>query len=179
MKQKKMAWKEALELVLGAAIALVIAFAICVLMFAVIYMPHAEAETAYVCVAEGSHLNARSHPVNGKIEARLLPGWQVEVLTVDDGWAQLEGVGESGTAWVAARYLSEDAPGTETRCMVSAGGRVRLRETPAGELVRWLQPGSMVTVTAHLTVDGVRWARVGDGWVQDRYLSRITVAEEP
>lgn len=123
--------------------------------------------TMYVAVSAGSWLNGRYEPdTHSSVEARFQSGDTVDVYEVSGDWARVAG-GESGTVWCDIRYLSATAPGGQPEtCTVQADGRVRVRETPDGALVRWLNDGDTVTVQCH--IDG--WAYIGDGYVQDRYL---------
>lgn len=121
----------------------------------------------YVAVSAGSWLNGRYAPdQHSSVEARFQSGDTVDVYEVSGDWARVAG-GESGTVWCDIRYLSATAPGGQPEtCTVQADGRVRVRETPDGALVRWLNDGDTVTVQCH--IDG--WAYIGDGYVQDQYL---------
>lgn len=130
----------------------------------------ANAATAYVNVEEGSYLNARSAPGHGFIEAHLERGWEVEVVSVSDGWAEVVGVGECYICYVAAEYLSDEPPGDPMPYVVVSDGRVRVRAQPNGQTTRWLRPGAKVIVTGWLTVDNVRWARINNGYVMAEYL---------
>lgn len=134
----------------------------------------AEAQTMYVDVAEGSHLNARSKPRTGAIEAKLERGWAVEVVETRDGWATITGWGECGTCYVDARYLSEEAPGNPTPCkptrMQTSADKVRLRAYPGGEVLRRLEKGDAVTVTGWVTHEGTAWAQVDGGYIMAEFL---------
>ena len=137
----------------------------------------ARGETMWVNVAEGSHLNARSKPRTGDIEAKLERGWAVEVTEIRDGWATLPGWGECGTCYADARYLSrektgEAAPCKPTRMQLNAD-KVRLRECPGGDVVKRLHKGQMVTVTATAEHAGETWAKVDGGWLMMRYLAEV------
>lgn len=134
----------------------------------------AEAETMWVDVAPGSHLNARSKPRTGAIEAKLERGWAVEVVETRDGWAAITGWGECGTCWVDARYLSEEAPQDPTPCdpvrMRTNADKVRLRAYPGGQVLRRLEKGAAVTVTGWVTHEGETWAQVDGGYMMAEFL---------
>lgn len=137
----------------------------------------AAAETMWVNVDDGSHLNGRSQPRNGSIEAKLLRGWEVEVIRCVDGWALVDGYGESGCCWVDARYLMDTMPGETNECspvqMRTTVNKLRVREYPGGGVVERLKKGETVTVTAWMEQDGEIWARVDGGWVMGRYLEEV------
>lgn len=134
----------------------------------------AKAETMWVLVDDGSHLNGRSEPMHGDIEARLLTGWEVDVLETREGWARIAGYSESGSCWVCMDYLTVDRPGERMACrpvrMRTTADKLRVRSCPGGEVLRRLRIGAAVTVDGWMDVGGVRWADVGDGWVMMEYL---------
>ena len=134
----------------------------------------AQAETMWVDVAPGSHLNARSKPRTGAIEAKLERGWAVEVVETRQGWAAITGWGECGTCWVDARYLSAEAPKDPTPCkpekMQTKADKVRLRAYPGGEVLRRLEKGTAVTVTGWVIHEGAAWAQVDGGYIMAEFL---------
>ena len=151
---------------IGALLIVIIAMIPCMIT--------ANAATAYVVVEEDSYLNARSAPGHGTVEAHLERGWEVEVVSVDNGWAKIIGVGECYTCYVAAEFLSDEPPCDPVACIVTAPGRVRVRESPNGRTAQWLKPGDTVMVNNWLTVDNVRWARINNGYVMAEYLKEDT-----
>ncbi|MDD3212105.1 MAG: hypothetical protein PHY64_00400 [Eubacteriales bacterium] len=162
LTQKRLHWLDrALMILLLALVAL--------LLTVTIYDAVAETQATpmYVTVSAGSWLNGRAKPdAKSSIEARFQRGDTVDVYEVEGSWARVAG-GEDGTVWCCIDYLSDTAPGTEPEtCTVTANGRVRVRKTPDGELVRWLQSGDSVQVQCR--VDG--WAYIGDGYVAEEYL---------
>ena len=155
-----------------AAVKIVAFMVLAALLAAAIQL--AQAETMWVDVAPGSHLNARSKPRTGVIEAKLERGWAVEVAETTDGWAAITGWGECGTCWVDVRYLSEEAPKDPTPCkpekMQTKADKVRLRAYPGGEVLRRLEKGAAVTVTGWVTHEGAAWAQVEGGYVMAEFL---------
>ena len=137
----------------------------------------ARGETMWVNVAEGSHLNARSKPRTGDIEAKLERGTEVEVTEIRSGWATIQGWGECWTCYVDARYLTEEKPGEEIECkpveMQTSADKVRLRECPGGDVVKRLKKGQKVTVTGWMEHAGETWAKVDGGWLMMRYLAEV------
>lgn len=136
----------------------------------------ANAETMYVVVNDGSHLNARYAPVTGNIEAKLLRGWEVEVLDIKNGWAKIIGYGESNICYVKSEYLSEEPPPDIEKCepviYTVTTNKVRLRENPNGKKVRWLYKGNRVTVIGWVTVDNICWAYTDTGYIMAEYLDK-------
>ena len=88
-------------------------------------------------------------------------GDEVVVYEVSGQWAKVAG-GETGYVWCSVAYLSSALPDRDPQTYtVRSNGRVRVRDTPDGDLVRWLQDGDAVQVQCWF--DG--WAYIGDGYV--------------
>lgn len=168
-----------LEQMAAGALLTVIMLALFVLLYAAgltaLGIDPACAETMYVAVEKGSHLNGRASPVDGAIEAKLLPGWEVEVVRTADGWALIDGYGEGGCCWVDAHYLAPEQM-NETACepveMRAAVDKLRVRRCPGGDVCMRLSKGDRVTVTGWMQMDGTRWAYIGTGWVMAEYLEQ-------
>lgn len=136
----------------------------------ILFLPFidAEAETMCVNVSEGSHLNGRAEPdKRAHVECRFYKGDEVNVLEIVDGWAKLDGGGESQYCYVSLDYLASDQNGPTTMC-VTANGRVRVREKPSdnGKVVDYVRDGDVMTVS--LLFDG--WAKTPQGWINTEYL---------
>lgn len=178
MKRRKR-MRNWLEQAAAGVMLLVIGLAAFVLLYAagltILGIDPACAETMYVAVEKGSHLNGRATPVDGDIEAKLLPGWTVEVVRTADGWALIDGYGEGGCCWVDAHYLTKE-PMQETACepveMRAAVDKLRVRRVPGGDVCARLSKGDRVTVTGWMQVGGTRWAHIGTGWVMAEYLEK-------
>jgi len=178
MKRRKR-MRNWLEQAAAGVMLLVIGLAAFVLLYAagltILGIDPACAETMYVAVEEGSRLNGRATPVDGDIEAKLLPGWTVEVVQTADGWALIDGYGEGGCCWVDAHYLTKE-PMQETACepveMRAAVDKLRVRRVPGGDVCARLSKGDRVTVTGWMQVGGTRWAHIGTGWVMAEYLEK-------
>jgi len=153
------------ERLLPILIALVIVLAVLVVIKG--SLAEEQPVTMYIAVSAGSWLNGRYAPnQHSSIEARFQSGDTVDVYEVDGDWARVAG-GESGTVWCDIRYLSATVPGGQPEtCTIHSDGRVRVRKTPDGTLVRWLNDGDSVTVQCHIN----GWAYIGDGYVQEQYL---------
>ena len=119
----------------------------------------------YYCTAK-SGLNCRWEPNRkAKVETILAYGDSVEVLTIDDGWAN---VWAGDSLWCCLDYLSLTPPTDEPQQgVIDADGRVALRETPDGKRVGWLKPGAKVDILG--TLDG--WVRTAKGYVAAEYIA--------
>lgn len=164
----------------GAAVKIVAFVVLAALM--VLAAKLAEAETMWVDVAPGSHLNARSKPRTGQIEAKLGRGQAVEVTQIRDGWATIIGWGECYTCYVDARYLSGEALADPTPCdpvrMQTGAEKVRLRAYPGGEVLRRLEKGTAVTVTGWVTHEDTAWAQVDGGYIMAEFLEEAQPWQE-
>lgn len=126
--------------------------------------------TMYVCVSEGSTLNVRSTPeTDGFREGYLQRGDEVEVYSISDGWAAID-FGKN-LFYCSSSYLSDNPPSDRVPYMVSSSGRVRVRDVPDGQFVRWVNPGDEVIVVGWQTIGSVQWAILTDGSIMAEYLS--------
>ena len=137
---------------------------ICILLAA--FLHDATADTMYCTVTSG-YLNGRLAP-DGAEHTRYYPGDSLEVVEIADGWAKVEG-GESGYVYCAVDYLSTTPPGDPIQQFKVTGGRVRIREAPGGEFIRWVENGR--TVDGVIVFDG--WVYTGHGWVDMDYLEEV------
>jgi len=135
-----------------------------------------ECQIMYVNVQEDSHLNLRSHPVNGNIEAKLSRGTPVKVVDIKDGWAKIVGAGEGG-GYASINYLSYAPPADPADYVVIGNGRVHIRKEPNGKHVEWLHPGDCVSVFGMVSSGGERWAMIDEGYVMAYYLKKAEVNE--
>jgi|GEM_PF-3286028 len=126
-----------------------------------------ETTVMYVHVRDGTYLNGRHDPAkDSAVEMRLYRGDAVTVLAVNGNWAQIKG-GEAGTCWCSVAYLADYPPGeTAPLYTVDSDGRVRVRESPNGKAVGYVNDGD--TVEVRFIADG--WAYTGDGYVMAEYL---------
>lgn len=143
---------------------------LCALMIVLGVILEAEGE-AYTVQTSGGPLNIRAKPwVGAEIVGTLIPGDGVEVVSVSDGWALVEASIEAGEGYVSMDYLTNEAQRTGAY-LVDACGRVRVRRSPGGERVRWLEDGEAVNVERWEMVKGEAWAFVGDGYVMGDCLT--------
>ena len=132
-----------------------------------------EPQTLTCVVSESQYVNVRKQPrSDAGTWGRLHNGDTIEVEGVSGGWIEFSFGGR--TAYVSARYFELDESGWYT---VEANGRVRLRDTPNGERVGWLEPGSTVHVNGwRYGSDDALWARCGSQYVAAEYL--VQAAQE-
>lgn len=125
---------------------------------------------ATVSVRRGD-LNGRERPdIHSPKVARFPDGETISIYEIRGDWALTDG-GETGTCWVHADYLTTEDAGSYT---VISNGRLRVRSTPDGDTVGWLQPGQSVDM---LAIFG-GWARTESGWVMAEYLEKRREAQE-
>jgi len=120
----------------------------------------------YVTATE---LNGRAEPSKtAAIEARFFRGESVNPTgNVNGNWIEVYG-GETGTVWCSADYLSETRD--SAKYVNTSGGRVRLRKTPEGKFVGWVQTNEQITVAR--IVNG--WGYIKDkGWVDLQYFYQV------
>lgn len=122
---------------------------------------HAVVPDANSKLCTGGHLAAWKLDAGSDVEARFQCGDEVIVYEVSSQWAKVAG-GETGYVWCSVDYLSSNPPDSDPQTYaVHSNGRVRVRETPDGDLVRWLQDGDTVQVQSWFN----GWAYIGDGYV--------------
>jgi hypothetical protein len=85
-----------------------------------------------------------------------------------DGWIEVAVGGDA--VWVKAEYLAVKPPEDPKEATITGNGRVALRKAPGGKLIRWLQPGEQITVSAIIAVEGQNWAKTPDGYVMEEYV---------
>lgn len=137
-----------------------------VLMCCVVASIGASAETMYVDVKAGTHLNGRERPKKGTdILCYFERGDAVNVIDVKNGWAKLDEGGEASNCWVSLDYLTADLSG-RVEMTVGSNGRVRVRDDPNGKVVGYVNDGDVVSVA--VIFEG--WARTDKGWISSDYL---------
>ena len=82
---------------------------------------------------------------------------------------------EANEGWIAKGYLVEDEPVIEqTLATVVASGRVACRNKVGGRRIRWLKPGTMVTVYAY----SEEWCVTNRGYIRTEYLEINTTTND-
>ncbi len=162
-RQRRERVHQAVDVVLAVLAAVMVSLAL---------MRTAHGET-YTVQTESGCLNIRAKPwVGSEIIGWLYAGDEVDVISDSDGWALVTAPIEAGEGYVNMDFLSY-APQECGSYVVDAGGRVRVRKTPNGERVRWLEDGDTVNVTRWETHKGELWAYVGDGYVLGDCLEAV------
>ena len=149
----------------------------------------AEEPVYYVATSSTSYLNVREEPTtDSKIITTLDRGATVVPTGSTQGlWVEIQTDARNithhsdGTAlqsdplkgWVTLSLLSLEPP-SNTNGTIVGDGRVRLRNDPDGDFLKWVQPGDAVSVLAIVNYHENCWRRVrhGDdrGWVMAEYL---------
>lgn len=82
---------------------------------------------------------------------------------------------ESDDGWVSEGYLVKVEPVIkETTATVVSDGRVACREKIGGKRIRWVKPGSEVTIYAKTE----EWCVTSKGYIQAKYLKASTETTE-
>lgn len=138
-----------------------------VLLIITMLLPSAGAETMYVCVDEDSWLNGRANPdIHSDVECRFYLGDEVEVIDIYGEWAKVDEGGEAKHSWVLMKYLSSDIYESDTNATVVSNGRVRVRTSPGGEIIGYVNDGDTVKVKSSYE----EWIRTNLGWISKDYL---------
>ena len=129
-----------------------------------------KAETMWVVCSPDDVLLVRESPKKTSAAvSELVPGTEVETSgKVRNGYTKLTGLAsESENGWVRSIYLVDEEPEYIGRAAtVISKGRLAARRCIGGERVRWLKPGSTVTVWFRTS----EWSVTDKGYVQSRYL---------
>lgn len=131
-----------------------------------------EGVIAYTSVDAGSvlrvHVNAS---ISSEVFFFLERGEQVFVEEIEGQWAKVSRGGDWG--WCVTEYLSDRNPDdVDGDYVVSSNGRVRVRNKPDGDKIRYVYDGDRVCVEGVKERDGRLWAFVGDGFVMMDYLRK-------
>ena len=82
---------------------------------------------------------------------------------------------ETSEGWICKGYLVTTEPVVETyKATVAADGRVACRNRIGGKRIRWVKPGSEVTVFAHTE----EWCVTNKGYIQTKFLKANTTITE-
>ena len=133
--------------------------------------------TVYVNVHEDSSLTVRELP---KLSAARVfsmdRGEQLLMETMDKyGWVSVSRAGDSG--YCRVEYLSDSEPSTPVTYRTTARN-VRVRDLPSATAttVDKLALHSEISVLTTITVDGLTWARVEQGFIQLRFLEAAQIS---
>ncbi len=131
----------------------------------------ARADTYECVVHKGEWVWIRSGPnYEAPQVGQLRYGYQVEVDGFENNFAHIRFKDIDG--YVAAQYLELPIRETMYR-VITEGGPLAKRETPAGRLMTWIKSGSRISVLGwRYAADGSMWARVyKGGYVKASYLA--------
>ena len=149
--------------------------------------------TMYVCASNGLTVKIHTYPstASGNVICNLGVGFPVNVLDVEDGWAEVSFKlnGKSYTGYMMADYIDYSDPSTRRQTFKnvstyltvtirpsSANGRVNLWPSASkrGQEIRTFTPGEQVTVLAASNA----WYKVQDmygniGYVAKAYVKKL------
>jgi len=129
-----------------------------------------KAEKMWVICSPDDVLLVRESPKKtAQATSELTPGTAVETSgKVRNGYTKLTDMAsESEVGWVRSVYLVDEAPEYIGRtATVVSKGRLAARRCIGGERIRWLKPGSTVTVWFRTS----EWSVTDRGYVQSRFL---------
>lgn len=133
----------------------------------------ASAESMKCTVPEGQYVNVRKQASSKAASwGKLHRDDVVEVDSVDKGWIKFEYNGH--IAYVKSKYFEEVDGATY---VVVSNGRVRLRESPNGNRVGWVNSGEEYTVLSwSYGSDNKLWGKLqgtGGGYVSIDYLQKV------
>lgn len=147
------------------------AFALCALMLA--FCAAAHAQTLTCIVADGQYVNVRNRPSTSAASWGVLhTGDTIETDPQEITNGFFKTTFRDRVAYVSVRYFEV---AEEAEHVVTANGRVRVRETPGGTAAGFVQPGTQVYVGAwRYAADGSLWARcTGGQYISAEYLKKI------
>lgn len=138
----------------------------------------AKADGYFILCNPGSYLNARSKPnKHSSLIGYLYCGDYVET----DGQEKGEYIHctnltfETDEGWIYAGYLVDEEPEIrEFTATVVASGRVACRNNVGGKRIRWLKPGTVVTVYAY----SEEWCVTNRGYIRTEYLEINTTTND-
>lgn len=149
-----------------------------------------EGATYYVAVSSTSYANVREQPsARSKVITTLERGAEVSATGERDGlWMEVQtdsvnityhGDGTTTQSdplkgWIKLSLLSMEQPYSNKSGTIKGDGRVRLRDEPGGDFMKWVYPGDDVSVLSVVELDGQQWYRIRHsddrGWIMADYL---------
>ena len=138
----------------------------------------AELQRYFVLCNPGTVLNARLSPNK---HASLIGYFMCsDPVTIDErernGFLHCPELSfEVDEGWIAKGYIVKDEPVVkETSATVVASGRVACRNKVGGKRIRWLKPGTVVTVYAY----SEEWCVTNRGYIRTEYLEINTTTND-
>lgn len=132
----------------------------------------AESACCVTGIPTDEYLRVRESPSIHSAEIGKL--WYGDAVTIEsyaDGWALVAGVSnETGSGYVMVGYLTDALVDPFTAVTTAS---VKMRDLPGGEPIKKLRKGAKVTALGVLTIDGVEWAHVEQGWIMNEFLEVV------
>ena len=130
------------------------------------YLPCKALELSCV-VPESQYVNVRKQPRSDAATwGKLHNGDKIEVESIENGF--IEFAFGSRTGYASVKYFEEAVSG---EFIVTANGRVRTRNAPAGKRVGWVEPGTTVKITAwRYDDDGGKWGKCMGEFISADFL---------
>lgn len=143
------------------------------LMAALTFAVSARAETLTCIVADGQYVNVRNRAASNAATWGILhTGDVIETDPAEISNGFFKTTYKDRVAFVSVKYFEI---AVDEQYLVEANGRVRVRKSPAGEAVGFIQPGETVYVIAwRYAPDGSRWAKcTGGRFISADYLKTL------
>lgn len=133
----------------------------------------AHAETLTCVVADGQYVNVRNRASSQAATWGILhTGDRIETDPAEISNGFFKTTYKDRAAYVSVKYFEI---AVDEQYTVEANGRVRVRKSPQGETMGFIQPGETVYVIAwRYAPDGSRWARcTGGRFISAEYLKAL------
>lgn len=140
---------------------------------ALIGTPAARAETLTCIVADGQYVNVRNRAASDAATWGILhTGDIIETNPAEIVGGFFKTTYKDRVAYVSVKYFEI---AVDKQYEIEANGRVRVRKSPAGEAMGFIQPGETVYVIAwRYAPDGSRWAKcTGGRFISADYLKLV------
>lgn len=137
------------------------------------HSPAARAETLTCIVAEGQYVNVRNRASSDAATWGILhAGDTIEIDPSDVSNGFFKTLYKDRVAYVSVKYFEI---AVDEQYVVSANGRVRVRNSPSGKASGFIRPGETVYVMAwRYAPDGSRWAKcTGGRYISSEYLKAL------
>lgn len=140
------------------------------LLFLFIIPAAALADTVVVCLSDPkSTLNGRfKASLDSEVEYNMPNGEEVELISITDGWALVK---YSEEVYCSVDYLLTEKYEEPKEATIASNGRVKLRKSITGGVVKWLKNGSRIKVLGYIVYNGTTWYKTKSGYVDGDYVS--------
>jgi hypothetical protein len=118
----------------------------------------AHSKTLYVTA---DLLRFRLAPIDGDVEYRFECGEPVDVLSIENGWAECEVSGD--TVYACADYLSDEEPWEEPVVVTTYNGSLNIRNSPS----KGAKKVGEYKANTQIQLTGVsdEWGKTEKGWI--------------